>query len=129
VVPALLASPIVQNDPKAFMEAGRAELAAGRFEAAERDLRRFVDWNPFSEQGWKLLASALNGAGRPDDAAAALANADLARKNAVRRFHQFALRAEILGARPAAVDYLRKALELDPGYEAARRDLERLNAP
>ena len=121
-------SPITQNDPKAFSEVGRAELAAGRYEEAARDLRRFLDWNPYSPEEWKLLAAAERGLGRESDVADALANAGLARQNTVLRLHQFALRAEILGTKPAALAYLRKALEIDPAYEPARRDLERLGA-
>ncbi|MGH9443540.1 MAG: fused MFS/spermidine synthase [Thermoanaerobaculia bacterium] len=122
-----LASPTKTN-PQILVETARAELAAGHFEEAARDLRGFLEWNPYSPDQWKMLATAERGRGNAGAAADALVNAEAARQNVVRRLYQFALRAEVLGAKPAAIAYLKEALEVDPSYAPARMDLTRLGA-
>jgi spermidine synthase len=122
-------SPLALADPKVWIETGQAALAARRFDEAAGDFQRFLEWNPYSSEEWKLLASAEQGAGRSPAARDALANADLARQNTARSLHELALRAERFGTKAAAISYLRKAIEVDPAYEAARSELKRLEAP
>lgn len=122
-------SSFVQSDPRAFSDVGRADLASGRFDDSARSLRRFLEWNPYSPEEWKLLASAEQGAGHANDTREAIHNIELARKNTARRLHQMALRAEIVGSKPAALAYIRQAVAVDPADDSARKDLARLSLP
>jgi len=122
---ALLATPLArQVEVALYSAAAAADL--GRLDQAIAEMRAVVARSPHVPVHWAVLAQIYAGAGRTAEAQQAADNAERATTNLVLRMHQKALRDEKLISRERAIQSLELALQLDPGYAPARRDLERL---
>ncbi|HXG51262.1 MAG TPA: tetratricopeptide repeat protein [candidate division Zixibacteria bacterium] len=102
-------------------------IERGDIEAGIRELRRAVELDPSLAEAHLNLGVALARQGHMDEAVQALQRAILLDDSA-EAHHALGL---VYGAREqyeAAAGEFRKALELDPGFVAARRDLEEVLA-
>jgi len=116
--------PVLMNNRAAFLELlGEPERAAAELDALLGD-------EPAVPQAWKNRGDLFYRAGRYDDAAAAYRRAIRLQADLGDDVHfklgNLAYRA---GDRTTAADHWRQTLELNPGHELARTNLEALGAP
>lgn len=125
---ALIASPYGELELEVWAQAARAAAGADRYEQGIRLMRYYLDHSLYSADEWDELAAMYDHVGRAGDAAAARADAALARENLLLTLHQYALRAEFVSVKEAKATYV-TLLSLDPQYEPAKRALRRLGEP
>lgn len=124
----LLASPYARREPQLWAYAARAAAMLGRFDEAIDEMKRYLEWNPFSALEWPTLARMYEATGQSELAADAEWNGAQAARNRVLATHQLARRVEALGDRSEAIALLREVVLSDPSYAPARDDLRRLGA-
>jgi Tfp pilus assembly protein PilF len=99
--------------------AGQLALLRGDPNRAAAEYERYVEANPQQTFGWTQLANAYEQAGEPE-------SAERARRNRGRVFYRGGIQALDSGDSSKAAQLFTRALELDPGYEPAKRALTRL---
>jgi tetratricopeptide (TPR) repeat protein len=112
-----------ERDPDRLWRSARDEFRVGRFDRAEAMMRRLVDVRPPTEDDWLIMARLAMAAGRTNEALL-----DLAR---VTDEHPIAAQARLWEGQlelhrqraRAAEAALRRAIAIDPGLVAARREL------
>lgn len=102
--------------------------ASGQYEFAEEVMRRFLEYVPYSPQEWAILAEIYKRMDRPEDAQAALANAQISEENRTAELHREAMTALLFGGRTAAQKMLERVIERDPNNQRAREDLARIRS-
>jgi len=124
---ALLATSYGQSDAQVLREAPEIALRNGQIvrgiELLEWLLR---DRDPTWVQGWGLLSWAYGQQGDVKNAERAQANVRATTRNRARLYHRMARSALWMGKPEDAVVLLGAALEVDPEYQDARSELERL---
>jgi len=127
---ALLATSYGQSDAQVLREAPEIALRNGQIgrgiELLEWLLR---DRDPTWIQGWTLLSWAYGQQGDERNAVRALENVRATTRNRARLYHRMARSALWLGKPEDAEVLLGEALVVDPDYEDARAELERLRTP
>jgi len=113
---------------RAWHNLGMACLDEGHPAEAITCFRGALDLNPTYILSYEALVTAYTRAGRTEEAKnSALAGLKIAPRNAVLHNNLGAIYAES-GQADTARQFFEKALQLRPGYESARLNLERLNA-
>lgn len=122
----LLAAPAGRFDQPLWGEAGLLATRCKRWPLAIEQLERYLQAEPYAQDCWTALAIAYDATGRPNDAARARRNHDLAVANQQLLVHRRARRVARFGAKADAIDILRELLRVHPGYRAGADDLARL---
>lgn len=120
------ALPLRPDDANLVMELGRVLTQLHLFDEAEASFREAVRRDPGLGKAWLFLGTLLHTEGRfveagpPLDRAAALLPED------AKSLTAWGVNRAALGRRDEAIAALRKAARLDPGFERARTELERI---
>lgn len=112
-----------ESDPHRLWRRARNELRAERFDRAESTMKRLLALRPATEDDWMMMAQITMATGRANEALLDLARVpDVHPKAAQARLWEGQLELRRSRAR-AAESSLRRAIEIDPGLVAARREL------
>jgi len=123
----LLSTPIGRvGDVSLYAAVSAAD--SGKVDQGLRQMQTVIDRNPGVPSYWSALAQLYGMSGRREQALEAQANAERARRNVFLGLHRKALREERLFSNARAIETLQLVVQLDPEYEPALRDLERLGA-
>lgn len=115
---------IYKNDAQAYNNLGAALAKQGRFSEAAGHYRTAIRLRPDQPSAYFNLGFALSRLGRLEEAAAALRTFTRIRPDD-RDAHYLLGNALLRGGLPAeAAGEFRRALELDPGYAPARKELD-----
>jgi tetratricopeptide (TPR) repeat protein len=122
----------IQEEPSAEAHTflGWAYSFQGRYEEAIAECKKAIEVDPDFGNPYNDIGAYLVELGRPDEAVEWLERAIGARRYEPRHFPHFNL-ARILARRHdwgPAIEHLRRAVELEPRYAVARRELEKLLA-
>ncbi len=124
----LIESPLIETEPRLLAEVAYLFGGFGRFDQAIETMRRYLELEPYSPEGWELLARWYELSEQPAMARGATANVANAHRNLIRQYHWLALWHERFGSRDDAVLALEEVLRIDPENDRARLDLERIRA-
>ena len=125
----LLASPLIETEPRLWAEAAVLSGGFGRFEEALERMRRYLVLEPDSPDEWELAALWSERLGLQTEARDARANVAIAERRQVRELHWIARWHERFGTRREARWALGEVLRRDPTNRAAAEDLQRLGGP
>jgi thioredoxin-like negative regulator of GroEL len=110
-------------DPDRLLRSANDDLRAGRLDRAETTMRRLVELRPATEDCWFTMARIAMAAARTNDALLDLSHVTDGHPMAAQaRLWEGQLELRRQRAR-AAESSLRRAIDLDPGSIAARREL------
>jgi tetratricopeptide (TPR) repeat protein len=122
----LLAHGHLERDAELLRAAGESYLALERLPEAIDALERSARIEPNFAYTWGVLSTAYERAGLASEADRARENLGIVRRNRLLMLHSESRRAIWMGSREFAIERLLTALALDPTYEPARNDLDRL---
>jgi spermidine synthase/tetratricopeptide (TPR) repeat protein len=122
----LLATPYAQIEPALWGDAALQSSRTGDLDAAIAEMHRYLQAFPNSDSEWSALAGWYEKRGEHDKARDAQTNAQRSRHNRAVSIHHIARRRQRAGRTDDAIATLRNALAIDPTYEPAQQELERL---
>lgn len=112
---------LLPEEENGYLLKGRIHEALGEADRAAADYRQALDLNPFHEEAILLAGGLLISGGKPDEAVAFFDEAIETLPESGKIYAERGRAKNLLGDKEGAFEDLKKALELNPDGEEARR--------